>query len=156
MATGTVSSVNQEIWQLIATNSPTTGTTTTFSGLSGYKKYILAFSALNSTNNPSDYQVTFNGSSSGYTSRSESPTSAVSSNSDIRIGRGTALDAYLTIDNANLEVPKIVQGVGTPSGSDGYLVYGAWVTASAITSITITISAGTYNSGSVRLYGVAA
>jgi hypothetical protein len=156
MAVGQVSSISGDNWQLIATNSPTSGTTTTFSGLSGYKKYILAFSALNSTNNPSDYKVTFNSSSSGYTSRSESPTSAVTSNEDIRIGRGTALDAYLTIDNANLEVPKIVQGVGSPSGSDGYLVYGAWVTASAITSITITISAGTYNSGSVRLYGVAA
>lgn len=154
MAVSTVSSVDQEIWQLIATNSPTSGTTTTFSGLSGYKKYILAFAALNTTTNPSDYNMTFNSSSSDYSSRAQAGTSGVTTTDSIRLARGNQMNGFFTIENVNLEIPKIVTGVGAAGGSDAYQVLGSWNSTSAITSITITLGAGTYNSGSVRLYGV--
>ena len=43
MAVGTVSALEPNQWQLISTQSATSGTTITFSSLSGYKTYLLTF-----------------------------------------------------------------------------------------------------------------
>ena len=46
MAVGQVSSLTGDNWQLIATNTPTSGTSTSFTSLSGYRKFRLIWSAL--------------------------------------------------------------------------------------------------------------
>ena len=67
MATSNVSAIDNDVWQLVATNSPTSGTTITFSGLTGYKKYMLIANNLTG-NATTTINITFNGSSTNYIS----------------------------------------------------------------------------------------
>ena len=157
MATSSVSAIDQDAWQLIATNTPTTGSETTFSGLSGYKKYMLAFDSLTNSSG-GGMGLRFNGSSSkyyggtiiGYTSTYSSTFSYIH-----LYYNASGLTGTVEINNANNGAPKTVDGVlNAQTAGEICFAKGGWLTTDAITSITI-VANGTYSSGTVKLYGIA-
>ena len=146
MATGSVSALDQDTWQLVATNSPTSGTTSTFSSLSGYKKYMLV--AEDVTGSSAELRVTFNGSSTGYNGII---VAAANSKTYLFLTVGaTNASGYMTIDNVNNGGPKITNGIDY----NAYVTYGIWNNTDPITSITVTRSSA-YTGGTLKLYGIA-
>jgi hypothetical protein len=146
MATGSVSALDQDTWQVVATNTPTSGTTSTFSGLSGYKKYMLV--AENITGTSGELRVTFNGSSSNYIN--EIYVTANSKTYIILALGSTSASAYMSIDNVNNGGPKVTFGIDY----NAYEVYGMWNNPDPITSITVTRTQA-YTGGTLTLYGIA-
>lgn len=158
MAVGTVSSINDDVWQLIATNTPSAATSSTFSSISGYKKLMVVFSG---TRTDVDYfRLRFNGD----TTVANYGGSAVlysnlgqwgGGNSYIPFvgyfdSPGTASVDAAIIDYANVDTPKLIQlyGSRTTVGNGVYL-------GNAITSIILSPNSGTFT-GTIKLYGIAA
>ena len=159
MDTSNVSALDQDTYQLIATNTTTSGATSTFSGLSGYKKYIVAFEGV-SISASANIVLTFNGSTSNYWG---GVTLAYSTNfqngtSGIKLNWTTFTtgnNGIISIDNINNGAPKIVKGE-LVYGND-YIcdIRGGWTQADSITSITFTLASGAFSAGSMKLYGIA-
>lgn len=146
MAVDSVSAIDKDTWQLVATNTPTSGTTSTFSGLSGYKKYLLV--AEDVTGTSGELRVTFNGSSTNYICIIEG---AANSKTYIILSlNSTSASGYLTIDNVNNGGPKVCFGVDYVA----YPVYSMWHNTADITSITVTRTTA-YTGGTLKLYGIA-
>ena len=158
MAVGTVSSLEQDNWQLIATNTPSAAASSTFSSISGYKKLMLAFTLTQSTNDR--MWMRFNGDTTvgnygGAADMYHSYGSWSSSEACIPIigyvGEGAANSVgQYTIDNVNLSIPKTMSG----AGSKASVMAGVYL-GSAITSILVSPSSGTIT-GTIYLYGIAA
>jgi hypothetical protein len=154
MAVGQVSSISSDTLQLIATNTPTTNTvsTTTFSSLSGYKKYVV-FVKTNQASAGSFY-LQING-GTGVTggagvnkgSQFQSETSRIV----LSDGSTSALMGGITIENADKEGPKRVIGETTGGAAFGWLNV-----ASAVTSITISADTNFTTTPTFVLYGIAA
>jgi hypothetical protein len=151
MATGTVSSVSGDVWQLISSQASTSGTSITFSGISGYKKLLLTGQSVSWADNCSSYVLpnndTTGGNYSGY-----------SSDAGFR-WTGTANSQprapFFTIDNADKSMPHFVECAAMYSnlftGNDIYPV------ASPITSLVISNTGSiAFNGGTVYLYGIPA
>lgn len=166
MATGTVSSINYDNWQLIATNTPTSGTSSTISGISGYKKLMVVVKNVTMSGGAAWYNlIRFN---------SDSNTNYVSTanggGSTYFYNYGIALDffntaagvrsAVVTIDNALGLGAKTVSGTAGNTDNGFCMVQGAWINDSAITSVTLVPSGGsntfTSNTGTFSVYGIAA
>ena len=146
MATSNVSALDQDTWQLVATNSPTSGTTSTFSSLSGYKKYMLV--AENVTGSNAELRVTFNGSTTGYIG-----TVLGYANSTTYLFltlSNTTNHGYLIIENVNNGGPKLTTGLDY----NAYVPTGMWTNTADITSITVTRSSA-YTGGTIKLFGIA-
>lgn len=176
MATGTVSSFDLEPWQLVATTnfSTTSATTYTFSGLTGYKSYILAFNNI-SLNTSGTIIMRLNGdstaSSYGGVTRSYIPnvdprhTNNVSGIPLSVSNNSNNFNGYVRIDNAlQPTLPKIIDGVYSSTQHGGviscmYKPFGTDPdsdTNSTITSITFyNESSYTMSNGWLRLYGLA-
>lgn len=158
MASGTVSSVQQPNWQLIQTNTTTSGTTSTFTGLSGYSQYLVTYSFSSGAASP---YLNFNsdstsGNYAGYIQNATN-ISVMSTAIPLHYQSNTASSfyGYVTISNANQTTPKFVSGV-TAAAPYGGIITSSYFAASAITSITITTNTGTFSSGTITLYGIAA
>lgn len=168
MAVGQVSSITGDKWQLIATNTPTSGTSSSFTSLSGYKKYKLVWdSVIVSASSFYSLVVTFNGSTTKYaagTSVFNDNSESNNSVSDVKIPlypytyNDTRTNGWLDIDNALEAIPKTVNGYGYGTNT-GYLVRleGGWYDTAAITSIAVSTWSGsaTFTSGNIKLYGIA-
>jgi hypothetical protein len=170
MATGTVSSINQDNWQLIGTNSPTSGTSTSFTGLSGYKKYMLVWAPITFTASTSTrITATFNAdSTSGNYASVATDGVSYSGAGTYNTVRDTAISlsgytaathtGYLIIDNANQAIPKVCSGQGYSTDQGYYcMLNGVWLSTSTITSIELNRAGGsqTISSGTIKLYGIA-
>jgi hypothetical protein len=170
MAVGQVSSLNQDNWQLIGTNSPTSGTSTSFTGLSGYKKYMLVWSPITFTSSTgtriratfnADADVNYASVTTDGVTYSSSSTYNIVTNLGIQLAGAAAAThtGYLIIDNANLSIPKICSGQSY-STDQGYYsaINGVWLPTSVITSIELNRAGGsaTISSGTIKLYGIAA
>jgi hypothetical protein len=156
MATGQVSSITSDNWQLIATNTTTSGTTSSFS-FSGYKRLLLTFN--HTTAASAKAYMRFNGASTNYgggTWVNEYNGQFYVSNTYIGLDgiSSTAHDGYAIIENATEGAPKIIKGA---SNDDGYVcsIDSCWNNTAALTSILIT-TASTFSAGSISLYGIAA
>ena len=137
-----------DTWTLIATNTPTSGTTSTFSSLSGYKKYLLVGEAVTGTNGA--LRVTFNGSATNYISVIHNI--AAETTFLIFTLNNTNVSGYMSIENVNNNGPKVTSG----TDGNGYTpVSGIWNNTDPITSITVTRTTA-YTGGTLKLYGVAA
>lgn len=163
MATGSVSAIDQDTWQLIQTNTTTSGSTSTFSGLSGYKKYILTFEGVTLSTN-ANAVLTFNSSTSNYYGRAALWGENTFSGPD---GTGiplnyttykTSMNGLYVIDNITNGAPRTVKGKYNTTDSAGtqpITIDGGWLDTTAITSMVITLSTGTYSAGSMKLFGIA-
>lgn len=155
MAVNLVSASNLKNWQLIASNTPTSGTTSTFSSLAGYNTYLLVFKlAFGSASNS---WVTFNSDTTAgnYGSNSNLGSTYDGSNSRIILNgyANNTYTGYLLINGALESAPKLTEISG-----DYYVGIGkgVWRSTSAITSITVNAAQAFSASGNViDLYGIA-
>ena len=164
MAVGTVSSISDDVWQLISTTTLSSGTSATVAtGLAGaYKQLMLAYRGV-TTNTSSNLLVTLNADSTsgnyGVTAPWQTSYTEVS-NSAIVLTAYTGYTnhqaGYLKIDNANQTIPHTVSG-------GGYVVNqiaGVYVPATAATVNSIEIKTGngtsTFTAGTVLIYGIPA
>lgn len=154
MATGTVSSIDADNWQLISSQAMSGLSTYTFSSLSGYKTYWMVGKGL--TNGTAEnVQIRVNGDTSG------------ASYANIWVADGNGAGFVVTpsgtstraisfqIDNADKTVPHQVR---TNTYASGYPASpgDAYVDPVAITSLTIRTTGGnTFSGGTVYLYGIA-
>ena len=159
MATGSVSALDQDTWQLIQTNTTTSGSTSTFSGLSGYKKYMVAFE--NISKPAVNIVLTFNGNTSNYFGGTSLKFAAEyqTTISGIKVawsGINSTLHGLYLIENVNNGAPKTVKGELT-DGGDNWIqeIRGGWLTTDPITSMTFTLPSGSFSAGAMKLYGIA-
>lgn len=162
MAVNTVSTSSLQNWQLIATNATTSGTSSTFSGLAGYKRFMLSWKSISlssglginirfnsdaTSNNYASIYYGTSGSSIGVES-TKILLSSVGNNSNNFSGT-------IYIDNVLEAAPKMIDGVGQEGGgSAAGVIKATWINESAITSIALL--GGTFSGGSISLYGIAA
>ena len=161
MATGQVSSLTGDNWQLIATNTPTSGTSTSFTSLSGYNKFRLICSNL-AFGGSADLLCRFNsdsgsnyiGSASGWSSATSN---AWSTAATLGGNSNTNHYAFIDIENVDKTFPKKIQGAwGDQANGYGDVINGIYIGSSAITSISLQDSSGnTISGGTVYLYGLA-
>ena len=161
MATGSVSAIGGDEWQLIATNTPTSGTSTSFTNISGYSKLRLIWNTLTFAADAmlicrfnSDSGQNYIGAASGFgANTSESWSTAVALNGN----NAGPYAGYLDIEDANKTFPKKLQGVWSfRTGTYGDTLNGIYIGSSAITSISLSDeSSNTISSGTVYLYGIA-
>ena len=152
MAVGQVSSISEDNWQLIQTNTTTSGTSSTFSGLSGYKAFMLACEFTSSSGYSS---LKFNGSTTYYGGVLTYGTGGMSERNAIYLtsGSGTGVFGTLLITNVLSVAPKPVTGSNGANTAGGN-INASWTGTDPITSIVIA-SPG-FTSGEIRLYGIAA
>ena len=156
MAVGQVSSISQDNYQLIATNTPTSGATTTFT-FSGYKKLILAWNGV--ACGGSILFMKPNNSGSGYSggawgNEQNGIFSIVDTQISLSARTGDVQSGCVIIDNALATAPKIVNGTSDGNGYV-YTVGGSWNNTAALTSLVVG-SLGTFTAGTISLYGIAA
>ncbi len=160
MATGTVSTLAPNQYQLVATSSPTSGTTVSFTSLAGYKTYLLTFEHMAYAASTTT-RVRFNSDSTNgkYASIAVGTTSIErADDSCVLVFTSQAAagnSAFLTIENALQTAPKYVDGATSQNDANGLLIKGMYFSTSAITSIDI-VAGNTFSSGTINLYGIAA
>ena len=159
-------------WQSVASNSSLSGLSTiTFSGLTGYSKYRILAGGLVAASGTTQLRINAD-SAANYNlvvPTVYNPTNAPYSAPTVTLGAtgiplgnqaGTAPTFDVQIDNALLLTPKGIVGwgedVGTAanaaSGAAVGVINGLYVTASAITSISIVRTAN-FTSGTIYLLG---
>lgn len=158
MAVGTVSAADPNQYQLISTQSATSGTSITFNSLSGYKTYLLTVEHIYGAS-AMTLRVRFNSDSTAgkYTGAWISSGAEAASDTSIIIANGYSNarnSGYLYIYDALLSSPKRVEGAVTMGDSSCAFIQGIWFDTSAITSITVS-SSSTFSSGNIKLYGIA-
>ena len=150
MATGTVSSVSGDNWQLISSVTPTNGATSvTFSSIAGYKTIMVVLSGIVASGTEIMY-LQFNGDTTGGDYFGTTP--------GVSLGQSftaTAQGRVAIINDVDKSVPHIVNS--TVSATLATTSLNIWTTASPITSITCAFTAGvTFTAaGTIALYGIA-
>jgi hypothetical protein len=150
MATGTVSSVTGDVWQLISSVTAS-GSSVNFSSLSGYKKYLVVGRAVY-TASGNNYALVINDDTTAGDYTYNSGNSAF-----IQIGSGTSSATgnafWATIDDADKAIPHEIQAKATANTN---WAKDYFVTTSAVTKITVTtVTADTFSGGTISLYGIA-
>jgi hypothetical protein len=159
MAVGTVSSVDGDVWQLIATNTPSAVTSSTFSSISGYKKLMLTYQ-IPTLSASTNLNLRFNGDSTtgNYASTTALYTTAGGARSNNRIPLlGYAIDTeaygYIVFTETNKTTPKWVEDIGGQQTGYGN---GMYFGTSEISSILVFTDTTQTMTGTLKLYGVAA
>lgn len=166
----TTPSSSSTSWVAVGTVSPTSGTTATISGFSGYNRLALYFESL-STNGTSNavytvrfnsdsgsnyyvYGLTFSGTDIDNTggAAKTSIQIATQGNSDTNTIDGFMIVEGATGTTANKVGSTLAMGGGA-TGRAGRATGFRYAGTSAITSVTVTISADAFDAGTVRLLG---
>jgi hypothetical protein len=151
MAVGTVSSISDDTWQLISTTTMAGATSYTLSSITGYKRLMVAIT--NGVKSTTGYWIVrFNGDTAAgkYSGYGGSQTWHY-----IGDDNPSSSAALVIVEDADKSIPHLlyIGGYGgTVQTTAGYL------DPTPITSITIGTHNGTptLNSGTIRLYGIAA
>jgi hypothetical protein len=150
MAVGTVSSTTSDTWQLISSQTPTSGTSVSFTSISGYKTLMMAFKGVTTAAN-SYMIVRFNNDSSAgnYNDGGGDGSSML-----LAINSGPRAGAIVIYD-ADKEVPhKMEKTSYDPSVAMNPVFYTNPV---AITRIDlVSRESQAFTAGTVYLYGIAA
>jgi hypothetical protein len=150
MAVGTVSSTTSDTWQLISSQTPTSGTSVSFTGIAGYKTLMMAFKSITTAAN-SYMIVRFNNDSSAgsYNDGDGSGTSMLlATNASSRAGAIVIYDADKTVPH------KMEKTTYDGAVSQNPVFYTDPV---AITRIDlISRESQAFTAGTVYLYGIAA
>tara|TARA_R110000868_G_scaffold409929_1_gene696600 strand:+ start:20 stop:496 length:477 start_codon:yes stop_codon:yes gene_type:complete len=158
MAVGTVSGVSDDVWQLIATNTPSAVTSSTFSSIPGYRKLMLTYQ-IPTLSTSSGLGLQFNGDSTAgnYGSTAGLYTTAGGARSNTRICATSFSEAsaygFIVIADADKTTPKWVENIGGQQVGYGSGVYFG---TSAISSILVLTDSTQTMTGTIKLYGIAA
>jgi hypothetical protein len=156
-------------WVEIASSSPTSGTSVSFTSIPQYGRLQLVWFALDTnTSNAALFYATFNndtGSNYAYGKLAENSTPVtrlVTTGKDTNINFGGLFTASqgsgkLLIEQAN-EIFKTISfshftGVINSDQPSCLIGDGIWNSSSAVDRIDLTINAGTFKSGTIKLYG---
>lgn len=167
MAISTLGGRNK--WVEIATSSPTSGTSVSFTSIPEYGRLQLVWFGLDTnTSNAAAFYATFNndtGSNYAYGKLVENSTPLtrlITTPSDTNISFGGLFTASkasgkLLIEQSN-EIFKTISfshfaGVINNDQPSSLIGDAIWNSSSAVNRIDLTISAGTFKSGSIKLYG---
>ena len=151
MATGTVSSVTGDVWQLIASNTPTTSPTEiVFSSISGYKTIMVVYKGITTGGTSSlSFKCNADGTTGNYAGGNSTGTEnaiiLVNNSSSTRGGFAIVYDVDKSI--AHKVDVAVVTNVSTTQ---------AYVNPVPITSITAYAAGQTFTGGTIYLYGIAA
>lgn len=162
MATGSVSAIDQDNWQLISTTSFNGSSQYTLAtGLAGYKSLMVVWKAVSKSNN-SKAMVQFNADT---TSGNYSSTSwwtettniswvrngmAISSSADFSTDEG----GYAIFDNCNTSTLPVITRDAGGQGVSG--AKGLWFGYTPVTSVNFRSQSGQeWNEGTVKLFGLA-
>ncbi len=157
MAVGTVSSVDQDVWQLIQTNTPSTATTS-FTSISGYKRLMVVWKALRTGSNTFTWLRVNNNSTTGSYACMLAYTSAQNNDAETLMylsGVSTTTHSGLIVfENTNQPYPHPVSNYASNTASQ---FSGAILLSEAITRIDISnLANSNFTSGTVELWGVPA
>ena len=135
-------------WLELASSSPTSGLTVSFTSIPEYRNLRIEFLALATTSPTQPYRIRFNndsGSSYSYNSGANSGTSSSNATEIQSPGRFT----QITIEDAN-GISKKITGA-----SSANLLVAVWNSQSVINRIDILTIDGstTYVSGTIKIYG---
>lgn len=149
MAIGTVSSISTDNWQLISSTSPTSGTSVSFTSISGYKTLMMSFKGITTAAN--SYMIVRFNNDSGPGSYNDGDGST--SSMLLAINNGTRAGALVLYD-ADKTVPHKIEKT-IYAGTEA--VYPAFYTDPvAITRIDLISRESTaFTGGTVYLYGIA-
>jgi hypothetical protein len=152
MAVGTVSSISDDTWQLISTTTMAGATSYTLSSIAGYKRLMVAVTNGVKSASGAYWTVRYNGDTTGGKYSGGGGTRSFHYIGD---DQSISSACLVIVEDADKSVPHFVYigGYGdTSQVSVGYL------DPTPITSITIGTHTGspTLNSGTIRLYGIAA
>ena len=151
-------------WALLASNAPTGVSTYTFSGLAGYSRYrIFAPNLVPSgagglqlrinADSGANYNWGFFGFSASTVTGNQ--TSLATFYTADSTPTTTAFSRQFDIENALLLTPKFITSTSTGYSGSVYVVngFGSYITTSAITSITLLMSANNFSTGTIYLLG---
>jgi hypothetical protein len=144
-----------------------TGSTTTISGITG-KQWLYIYFDNASTSTNSKISVRLNGDGAGLyvygglaienggNAFEYNETAATAFDLGITVNSSGTVQGYLNVFNCNTTTPKTVYGFGKASGTSARnfcINAGHYAGTSAVTSINIITSSGTFDSGTVYVYG---
>ncbi len=155
MAINTVSSISDDVWQLIATNTPSAASSSSFTSISGYKKLMVTWQLTGVTGylgarfNNDTTSGNHVGTAVMFGSYGERfYTTFIPINAYIDSSTG----GYATFKDTDKTTPKFIDEIGGLSGSKaGGIYFGT----SAVTQLDVIVTTGTF-SGTIKLYGIAA
>jgi hypothetical protein len=154
----------------------TSGTTVTVSGISGQDKLAILFRGVSSTGASARFDIQFNSSTSDYqcfggkfvgeASYNSANVSVINSQTAILVAQqgdnqNSTVTGFLIVSGANGSGTKVwhagagsVKGSSTANGEFTNLA-GVWTDSSTITSVTIRSDFGTFDAGTLFVYGSA-
>ena len=154
MAVGTVSSVDNDVWQLIATNSPSAASNSSFTSISGYKKLMITWqlTGVSATMSMRLNNDTTDGNYGGIAVMFYTYANRVTDRLPLTGYTDGTNTGYVIVKDTDKTTPKIVEDLG---GIDAGFGSGVWLGNSAVTQVDIFPHSGTF-SGTIKLYGIAA
>jgi hypothetical protein len=158
MAVGTVSGIETENnWQLIASASPTSGTTAaSFTSIAGYSRVMVVWKALRASSGAWLFLKVNNDTTAGNYAGMAAYTSASNFESESLIPvsgfNGTNHSGAITIENVNQSTPHQISNFAAYQTSQ---FTGAILNSSPITRIDLYINTSALTGGTVELWGVA-
>ena len=158
MAVGTVSGIETaNNWQLISSNSPTSGTTAaSFTSISGYSRVMVVWKALRCSAAAWLFLKVNNDTTVGNYAAMTAYTSANNFESESYIPltgtNSTQFSGAITIENVNQATPHQISNFAAYQTSQ---FTGAILNSSAITQIDVYINTSALTGGTVQLWGIA-
>lgn len=157
MAVGTVSSVNDEVWQLISSQTASTSAAITFSSLSGYKKYMVIWKNVVSPSAILRLKVNNDNTGGNYASNAQYVGDGNAQVHQTHINLDGIADTLhsglIVIEEADKSMPHRISNFASYLSS---AATHAILNANPITRIDLYLSTGNLTSGTIALYGVAA
>lgn len=149
------------------------GSTTTVSSIGGYNYYMILIDAVSSTNVSAKLQVRFNSDSgsnyntvgivnnltSTYAATNFGPTYTFNQAqfrlADMGANAADVMAGSIFLTGGNSSGLKMVQmlGTGQEAGQRQFITQGWWNNSSTISSVSIITDSGTFDSGTVRVFG---
>ena len=137
-------------WTLVASNAPSGVGTYTFPGLAGYSKYRILSTNL-TLSSGAIIGLRLNGDAGANYTPILGTNGSANGTSVALTGTSATNPIYAEIDGALVLAPKLI---ATPSFGTPYpLQNSAYLTTSALTSITIFLSANNFSTGTIYLLG---
>jgi hypothetical protein len=152
MATGTVSSVTGDVWQLIASNTPTTSPTQIdFTSIAGYKTIMVVFKGINTGASASisftcNNDTTTGDYAGGNNIGTETSIRVISNTTGVRGGIAIIYDVDKSVPHTAWVAGQVSADRSTAQ---------AYLEPAPITSIEARAGGQTFTAGTIYLYGIA-